>query len=152
MSLIGRFLPARAKGEFSVSIKVLITDDEAGYRASLARVLSRRGFAVQSCGSGEETLAILAKEPCDVVVLDLRMPGMDGLATLAEIRRHQPLLPVLLVSGMADLSSITSALTQGVTNFIAKPCAIDSLINAIEDAHEKHLLSEQAAHPPCPDL
>jgi DNA-binding NtrC family response regulator len=130
-----------------VSIKVLITDDEAGFRASLSRVLSRRGFVVQSCGSGEETLALLAQEPFDVVVLDLRMPGMDGLATLVEIRRRQPLLPVLLLSGMADLPSVTSALAQGVTNFIAKPCPIDTLINAIEDACEQRLLSERAARP-----
>jgi DNA-binding NtrC family response regulator len=126
-----------------MSIRVLITDDEARFRTSLARVLSRRGFIVRSCGSGEDALAILAKEPCDVVVLDLRMPGMDGLATLAEIRRHTPLLPVLLLSGMADLPSVSSALAQGVTNFLAKPCAIETLISAIEDAHEERGLSDR---------
>jgi DNA-binding NtrC family response regulator len=131
-----------------MSIKVLITDDEAGFSASLGRVLSRRGFVVQSCGSGEDTLALLGQEAYDVVVLDLRMPGMDGLATLAEIRRRQPLLPVLLLSGMADLPSVTSALAQGVTNFIAKPCAIETLISAIEDACEHRWLSERAGQPP----
>jgi len=131
-----------------MSIRVLITDDEEDFCASLARVLSRRGFVVRTSSSGEEALAALAQEPSDVVVLDLRMPGMDGLATLAEIRRRVPDMPVLLLSGMADLPSVTSALSQGVTNFIAKPCAIETLISAIEDAHEQHLLSAKAGRRP----
>ena len=134
-----------------MSIRVLITDDEEDFLVSLARVLSRRGFAVRTAGSGEDTLAALKQEPCDVVVLDLRMPGMDGLATLAEIRRREADLPVLLLSGMADLPSVTSALTQGVTNFIAKPCEIEALISAIEDAHEQRLLSAKARRRPPSD-
>lgn len=68
-------------------IKVLMVDDEEQFRATTSKILNRKGFDTTLAGTGEEALAILKKSPQDVVVLDVKMPGMDGHQTLAEIRK-----------------------------------------------------------------
>jgi DNA-binding NtrC family response regulator len=127
------------------AIRVLLTDDEAEYLDSLARALRRRGLDVVTAGDGLAALGHLASQEFDVIVLDLRMPGMDGLTTLAAIRRRDPLIPVLLLSGQADLPSVASALRQGVADFLAKPCPVEALVSAIEDASEKKALARALA-------
>jgi DNA-binding NtrC family response regulator len=69
---------------------------------------------------------------------------MDGLETLAEIRRRDATLPVLILSGHADLASVASALQKGIANFISKPCAVEVLVAAIEDAQERKALAQSA--------
>ena len=75
-------------------IRVLLIDDETLYVESLAKVLRRRGMEVFTAPNGEQGVALLSTEECDVIVLDLRMPGMDGIATLEAIRRRDTLTPV----------------------------------------------------------
>ncbi|MBI4861817.1 MAG: response regulator [Candidatus Riflebacteria bacterium] len=127
-----------------MSVRVLLADDEEEYATSLARVLTRRGMVVKTVAGGQQAVAAMDQADFDVILLDLRMPGMDGLATLAEIRRRGATLPVILHSGMADLPSVMSALEEGITNFMAKPCSIEALCNAIEEAHECCLLASGA--------
>jgi DNA-binding NtrC family response regulator len=128
-------------GPMGEPIRVLAVDDEVDYLKSLKRVLSRRGFHVDTANGGSSALAILEKSQFDCVLLDLKMPGMDGLATLSELRLHDRLTPVLLLTGRGEIPSVLSALKGGSEGFLAKPCPIEELVSAIEDASERKALS-----------
>jgi len=129
-----RITPYRNSG---VSMRVLLADDEKVYIESLAKILRRRGFDVVAVFDGPSAIDAASRAEFDVIVLDLRMPGMDGLATLEAIRRGDTLTPVLLLTGHADLERVTKALKGGAGDVLMKPCPVDALISAIEDASER---------------
>ena len=129
----------------SSAIRILIADDEVEYTESLARVLRRRGIEVEVVADGMSALQTLAGTEFDVVVLDLRMPGLDGLATLQQIRSRDILTPVLLLSGNADLERVSAALKSGANDFLLKPCAVETLVSAIEDAAERKVIAREMA-------
>lgn len=118
-------------------MRVLLADDEKVYIESLAKILRRRGFDVVAVFDGPSAIDAVSRAEFDVIVLDLRMPGMDGLATLEAIRRGDTLTPVLLLTGHADLERVTKALKGGAGDVLMKPCPVDALISAIEDASER---------------
>jgi two-component system OmpR family response regulator len=118
-------------------IKVLLVDDEKAFVESLAKVLTRRGMAVRTAHDGESALAAASGEDFDVIVLDLTMPGMDGVATLRNLRRRDRLTPVLLLSAHAEVDRATQALSEGAADYLIKPCPVDELIVALEDARER---------------
>ena len=122
-------------------IRVLVVDDEIEYLISITRVLSRRGIEVQTARDGSSALKVLENTQFDCVVLDLKMPGMDGLAILAELRKRDRLTPVLLLTGQGDIPSVLSALKTGSDGFLAKPCPVEELVSAIEDASERKALA-----------
>jgi len=126
------------------TVRVLLVDDEVVYVQSLAKLLRRRGMEVATAGDGPEALNTLADSEFDVIVLDFRMPGMDGLATLQEIRRSDSLTPVLLLSAHADVENAAAALKRGATDYLVKPCPLELLAAAIEDAGERKLLESEA--------
>jgi DNA-binding NtrC family response regulator len=125
--------------------KVLLVDDEVEYLQALARVLDRRGILVRTATDGASAVEMAREDEFDVIVLDLRMPGMDGLAALEAIRRRDPLTPVILLSGHADLERITTALKGGAADFLVKPCAVETLVSAIEDAAERKAIEREVA-------
>ena len=127
------------------SIRVLLVDDEKSFVDSLGRILVRRGMEIRAAYDGATAVASVAKEDFDVIVLDMRMPGMDGLATLEHIRRQDSLTPVLLLSGYIDLERTTMALKGGVAEILLKPCPIDALISAIENASERKGIAREVA-------
>jgi len=126
-------------------IRVLLVDDETLYVESLAKVLKRRGMEVFTAPNGAQAIAFLPDHECDVIVLDLRMPGMDGIATLEEIRRHDTLTPVLILTGHIDLERVTHALKGGVAEILLKPCPVDTLVSAIENANERKAIARDVA-------
>jgi CheY-like chemotaxis protein len=119
--------------KMTTKIKVLMVDDEAQFRATTERILIRKGFQTILAESGEAAIQKLGEEP-DVVVLDIKMPGMDGHQTLAEIKRRVPDLPVIMLTGHADLPSAEESLSKGAFDYLTKPCDIDILAAKIEDA------------------
>jgi DNA-binding NtrC family response regulator len=119
------------------SVRLLLVDDERVFADALSKVLGQRGLSVRTAYDGQTAVAAAAEERFDVIVLDLRMPGMDGVATLQAIREHGSLTPVLLLSGHADFDRARQALGCGATDFLLKPCPVDRLLAAIEDAHER---------------
>jgi DNA-binding response OmpR family regulator len=124
-------------------MKVLLVDDEKRFRASTEKVLVRRGFAVATAATGEEALERLAERP-DVVILDIRMPGMDGLTALRELKRRAPEVPVIMLSGHASEDAARAALDQGAFDFLAKPCDIDLLAAKLHEAHRsRHVPDRQ---------
>ncbi|MBI9109929.1 response regulator [Maridesulfovibrio ferrireducens] len=115
-------------------IKVLMVDDEERFRNTTAKILSRKGFETVLAESGEEALEKLGENP-DVVILDVKMSGMDGHETLARIKDLKPDLPIIMLTGHGDLSGARKAHKTGAFDFLAKPCDIDLLADKIHDAH-----------------
>ena len=122
-------------------IRVLLIDDERLYVESLAKVLQRRGFEVVVAYDGASSIALAAEQEPDVVVLDLRMPHKDGLATLDDLRNLNPGTPVILLTGHADLECASAALHRGAADVLLKPCPIDVLVPAIENAAERRAIA-----------
>jgi len=115
-------------------VRVLLVDDEDTYRETLAKVLRRRGMDVATAGGGSEGLDRLRERAPDVVVLDLRMPGQDGLATLKEIRRHGPGVRVVILTGHGTAEAGMEAIRDEAFDFLLKPVVVDRLVEVIEAA------------------
>ncbi|MEJ5358718.1 MAG: response regulator [Desulfobacterales bacterium] len=126
-------------------VRVLIADDEERFVQSLAKVLRNREMEILTARDGAAALQLLSCTECDVVVLDLRMPGMDGLTVLKEIRKSRPLLPVILLSGHLDVESCRLACDEGAEEVLMKPCPIDTLATAIENASERKAIAEEVS-------
>jgi DNA-binding response OmpR family regulator len=118
----------------SEKIKVLMVDDEAQFRATTKKILVRKGFDTRLAASGEEALDKLDEKP-DVVILDIKMPGMDGHQVLEEIRTRYPDLPVIMLTGHGARYSALEARDQGAFDYLSKPCDVNLLAAKIKDAH-----------------
>ncbi len=112
-------------------IRVLLVDDEVEFTASMQKVLRRRGFDVTVAGDGLKALPLIAREHFDVVLLDIKMPGMDGIQVLQEIKRFSPNLPVILLTGHYSLSEEEDTLQVGAFAYLHKPCPIGELVDLI---------------------
>lgn len=125
-----------------MSIRVLLVDDEVGFVETLAKRLTRRSFDVLTAGGAVEALEILAREPVEVCVLDVRMPGMDGVEATREIRSRHPSVEVILLTGHASIEASQEGLTVGAFDYILKPISLDELVYKIEDAYRQRELSQ----------
>jgi two-component system, OmpR family, response regulator len=128
------------------SFKVLIVDDERDFRESLVRRLQRRSVDAAGVASGEAALEHLAAQSVDVVVLDVKMPGMNGVETLREIKRRHPVVEVILLTGHASVDSGVEGLALEAFDYLIKPVKLDDLIERIMEAYDRHkVVSELAA-------
>ncbi|MBU4566235.1 MAG: response regulator [Desulfarculus sp.] len=124
-------------------ISVLLVDDEESYREALARRLSRRGLNVAQEADGEAALARLGAEAPDVVLLDVKMPGLDGLEVLRRIKKARPLTEVILLTGHAHLETSITGLERGAFDYLLKPVPLEELVEKIHDAWEKKSVQER---------
>ena len=120
--------------------RVLLVDDETSYRQALARRLERRNLTVLQAESGEKCLAVLAGTCVDVVVLDMKMPGLTGMDTLSEIRKTTPDVAVIFLTGNAAVSDGVAGIKAGAFDYLAKPVDIDHLAGKISQARQMHEL------------
>jgi DNA-binding NtrC family response regulator len=120
--------------EKTKSLKLLIVDDEEDFLESSARALSRRGFDVHTAQDGATALALLARLDFDVVVLDLKMPGIDGEGVFDRIRADNPALPVIMLTGHGSVPHAFKTSKKGIADYIAKPCDMDELAGRIYQA------------------
>jgi CheY-like chemotaxis protein len=118
-----------------VKIKVLMVDDEERFRTTTAKILARKGYETILAGSGEEALEQLDAKP-DVVILDVKMGGLDGHETLKIIKKKMPDLPVIMLTGHGDMPGAKKALDTGAFDYLAKPCDVDLLSTKIQDAYD----------------
>ncbi len=121
------------------SMTVLLVDDEADFLSVVARRLERRAMRIYSAGSGEEALAVLEEHPVDAVVLDVKMPGMDGIETLRRIKAAHPDVEVIMLTGHADLEVAISGMALGAFDYLLKPADIDELMFKLRDATRTRL-------------
>lgn len=117
--------------------KIMIADDEERLRVTLGRMLTARGLDVVTLASGQEALERLKSDSFDVVLLDLRMPGMSGLETLARMKEVDPSVEVILLTGHASMEAAREATKLGVYDYLLKPCSVDEIILRIESAYER---------------
>jgi len=116
---------------------VLVVDDEQDIRDASERILSRAGYQVQKASRGDEALDIVNKNGVDIVLLDLKMPGMDGLDVLARIRKLNTEIQVIVITGYATVETAIEAMKQGAYDFIPKPFEPDQLRIVVNRAWEK---------------
>jgi len=125
--------------------RILIVDDEERFRLTLGKLLKVRELDVTTLGSGPEALEALKQEPYDVIVLDVRMPGMDGIETLAEIKKLNPNIEVIILTGHASVDAAVDIMKLGGYDYLLKPCSVEELIEKIEAAFERKQAREQRA-------
>src|SRR3954467_1155584 len=121
-------------GTPSPSGSVLIIDDEAAIRESLQTLLEMEGFDIETAVSGEDGLSILADRTFDLVLLDLALPGRDGMDILSEIRSHDSKLPVIMITAFGTVENAVRAMQSGATNFVQKPWDNEKLLADVRAA------------------
>ena len=120
--------------------RILIVDDEAAQREMAGGFLRKQGFDVALAGSGAEALALLRREPVDLLLTDQRMPGISGLDLLAGARAMNPELPVIVMTAYGNVESAVAAMKAGATDYLAKPVDLDTLLHLVRKAHERQSL------------
>jgi len=118
-------------------IRLLMVDDEREFLEAVAPALSRRGFDVTLAEDGKVALELLSARTFDVVVLDVKMPGIDGVEVFRHIKRGIPELPVVLLTGHGTIAQAFDTSREGVQDYLAKPCDVETLAKALRDAVEK---------------
>jgi DNA-binding NtrC family response regulator len=117
--------------------KILIVDDEVVFTTNMGKLLNTRGYTVSVANSGDAAIQLLEKENFDVVVLDLKMPGMDGLATLKEIKKLGLFTETLILTGHGSIDTALEAIKLGAYDYLTKPCEIEDLVGKIEGAWQR---------------
>lgn len=117
-------------------IRVLVVDDEPDFLKLIQRRLTKRNVHVDTVTNGEDALAFLRDNPVDVVILDVRMPGLSGIDTLKEIRKRFRDCEVIMLTGHGSLQSGIEGISLGAYDYILKPFSIDNLLGRIRAANE----------------
>jgi DNA-binding NtrC family response regulator len=125
------------------TIKVLLVDDEAEFSETLIKRMKKRNVDITGVRSGEEALQTLDQGPIDVVILDVRMPGMDGIETLRALKKRHPLIEVIMLTGHASVEVAVQGMEFGAFDYLMKPMQIDDLLYKIQDAYQQKNIQEQ---------
>jgi DNA-binding NtrC family response regulator len=125
------------------AIQVMLVDDEVEFLETLIKRMKKRNVDITGVKSGEEALLALDQNQVDVVILDVRMPGMDGIQALREIKRRHPLIEVIMLTGHASVEVAVQGMELGAFDYLMKPIDIDELLYKVEDAHKNKLIQEE---------
>ena len=112
--------------------RILIVDDEEPVREVLGEYFATQGYAVETAGSGADALAVVARARPDLVLLDIRMPGLDGVETLRRIKTLQPGIAVIMVSAIEDQEAARQTLVLGAADYVAKPVDFQYLDSVLQ--------------------
>jgi response regulator RpfG family c-di-GMP phosphodiesterase len=125
--------------------QILVVDDEEAVRILIGRFLSRLGYRATEAASGEEALTAMARDRFDLVLSDVKMPGMNGMSLLAEVRRRYPDTPVLMLTGCENVSTAVDAMKGGAFDYVLKPFRLDQVETSVREALKRQSdLREQA--------
>ncbi len=119
-----------------MGVRLLIVDDEQELRHTLAAQLDCPDFEVHAASTAEQAVAMVRQQAFDVVLLDVLMPGLDGLGALKQIKRLRPSTEVILLTGHASIRSAMDGLGKGAFDYVIKPCPRSNLLGKIESACE----------------
>src|SRR3954447_9860417 len=122
---------------------ILIVDDEAGVRSALSGVLRDEGYGVEAVDSGEACLDRVLRAPYDVIVLDIWLPGIDGLATLQRLRERRVDAPVVMISGHGNIESAVRAIKMGAFDFVEKPLSLEKTVLVVANAVRQRRLEAE---------
>ena len=120
--------------------KVLLVDDEKDFLETLAERMRNRGMAVDTCSSAMDALKRIDTESYAAIILDLKMPGMDGLEALKLVKERRPELQVILLTGFGTLEKGIEAMKLGATDFVEKPADLETLTQKIKNAQAKKMI------------
>lgn len=123
--------------------RVLIVDDEVDFVETIVKRLIDRGLEVAGVHSGLEALDLLDKRDFDVVILDVKMPGMDGIETLRAMKKKSPLTEVIMLTGHGSVESGIQGLQLGAYNYVMKPVPLNDLLKQMTQAYERKLIEEE---------
>jgi two-component system OmpR family response regulator len=122
--------------------KILIVDDELDFLETIIKRLKARNIDVTGVESGYQALEVLESRNPDVIILDVKMPGMDGIETLREIKKKHPLMEVIMLTGHASVESGIQGMQLGAFDYVMKPVALDELLEKVRQAYERKLIQE----------
>ena len=125
--------------------RILVIDDESAIRDSLKMILEYEGYDVQGAATGQDGLTLAEREPADLVLLDIKMAGMDGLEVLQRLRATQEGLPVIMISGHATVSTAVEATKLGAFDFIEKPLSTERVLVSVRNALDQQRLTQEVA-------
>ncbi len=127
------------------AFSVLLVDDEEEFLETLVKRLMKRKLTVAGKSNAQDAIAYLKENPVDVVVLDVKMPGMDGLEALREIKRCNPAVEVIMLTGHANMEVAIQGMELGAFDYLMKPMDIDELLYKLQDAYKKKQLRQGSA-------
>jgi two-component system nitrogen regulation response regulator NtrX len=122
---------------------VLVVDDEPGIRELVGQILGDEGYLVTAVSSGEEALSALARDIFDLVLLDVRLPGMDGLEVLRQLKGAGHRVPVIMISGHATVEQAAQAVKEGAADFLEKPLGLERVLLTVANVLERARLAER---------
>lgn len=123
-----------------LNAKVLLVDDEEDFIAVLAKRLEARHLKVTATSSGQDAIAMVDRQEFDAIILDLAMPGMDGLETLKRIKKNHPEAEIIMLTGHGSIRTGIEAMKLGAEDFLEKPVDFKQLIEKIKEARDKRVL------------
>jgi DNA-binding response OmpR family regulator len=140
-------------------MKMMVVDDEKRFLSTTQKLLKKKGIDVTVAASGAEALEKLRHQPVHVVVLDVKMPGMDGIDTLRELKRQFPMVAVIMLTGHATMESAIEGLKSGAVDYLMKPTDLDEIIHKARSAFHQRMAVEEkirmartgGASPPLPE-
>ena len=124
-------------------MKMMLVDDEERFLVTTQKLLAKKDIEAVTATSGKEALEILLQKNIHVVILDVKMPGMDGIAVLKEIKSRFPMVEVIMLTGHATVESAIDGLKSGATDYLMKPTGIDELVGKAEEAFKKRQRLEE---------
>ena len=122
--------------------RVLFVDDEADFLETILKRMQKRGVAASGVDGGEAAVTWLQQNPADMVVLDVRMKGMDGIQTLRAVKSAHPLIEVIMLTGHASLEIAREGMKLGAFDYLMKPIDLDELLYKLEDAYQKKTIQQ----------
>jgi len=125
-----------------MSPKVLVVDDEEKVRKYMSRLLKNRGFNVDTAADGALALSLISEKDFDVVLLDVLMPGIDGITVLKEIKKTKPLIEVIMLTGNASVDTGIEGMRLGAFDYLLKPVDLDNLYLCMKEALEQKKFRE----------
>jgi len=125
--------------------KILVVDDEQDFLETIIKRLKTRGIEVAGVESGYKALEFVDNQDVDVIILDVKMPGMDGIEALREIKKKKPLVEVIMLTGHASVESGIQGMQLGAFDYVMKPVALDELLEKVRQAYERKLIQEGKA-------
>ncbi len=124
-------------------MRLLLVDDEERFLATTRILLEKRGVETLTATNGSDALALLDERPIDVVILDVKMPGMDGVEVLRRIKQRHPLVEVIMLTGHGSVESAVEGLKLGAFDYVMKPMDIPDLLAKAQEAHARKQAVEE---------
>jgi len=124
-------------------IEILLVDDDQNFLAITKKLLAKRGYTVQTASSWLEVLESLGSQKIQVAILDVKMPGMNGIEVLKMIKTQFPLVQVIMLTGIPTVGCASDSLKVGALSYLIKPADFEELLRKIEEAHAKRQRLEE---------